>query len=307
MISAWMAYAIVLTAFACVAAELAEHVMWIWRTPRRVPWLIAIAISFFGPLVLPFVNGSPRPAPVATPGIAAANDRLTVGVGHRNPAPARMPTAFVSATRASHTTGVAISFEPLLIRGSIVSASLAVLYLLITCARFRRQLSTWREIELDGTRVLVAPRQGPAVVGAWRSRIVIPEWSLSLDAGSRSLMLRHEREHIAARDPLYLFLAAVAVALVPWNAPLWLMMRGLRRAIELDCDRRVLRAGFDVERYGSLLLEFAAHRVRPLGLAAGLVESRSLLERRIRVMTAMRPRRPFLLSVPVVSSIAVVT
>src|SRR5207248_210382 len=76
---------------------------------------------------------------------------------------------------------------------------------------FRRR--RWREATLNGICVLIAPDVGPAVIGAARPRVVIPSWSLSLDDQSRSLMLRHEAEHIAARDPLLLLLAAWSLIL----------------------------------------------------------------------------------------------
>jgi beta-lactamase regulating signal transducer with metallopeptidase domain len=307
MMSAWMVYATVLSAFAYAATLAAEHVMWIWRSPRRVPWLIAVGISVLGPLVLPMTRGAQERATSATQSTATIDARLTAAVDRRESKSEPVPTTPVAGSTVSVPGGVAKSHESLLIRGWIVSSSVAVLFLLIACARLQRKRSGWRKVEIDGIPVLVAPEQGPAVIGVWHPRIVIPEWSLALDTRSRSVMLQHEREHLAARDPQCLFLGAVAVALMPWNVPLWLMLRGLRRAIELDCDQRVLLAGSEVQRYGALLLDFAAHHARPLGLAAGLVENRSLLERRIRVMTAIRPRRPLLVSLPLVLSIAVAT
>lgn len=301
-----MIYAVILTTFAYLAALAAEHLMWMWRAPRRLPWLIAIGIAVFAPLVLPMMHSAHESIPTAeSPGIHSANDRLTAAFENRDASTDVARTDLRPRARSLSLSGVATSLEPFLIRGWIVSSTVALLALLITYARLRRSRATWPEIELDGTRVLVAPRQGPAVVGVWRPRIVIPEWSLSLDVATRSFMLQHEREHLATGDPQSLFLAAVAIALFPWNVPLWVVTRGLRRAIELDCDHRVLWAGCDVDRYGSLLLEFAAHRARPLGLATGLIERQSLLERRIRVMTTSRPRRPLVVSLPLVLGIAI--
>ena len=49
--------------------------------------------------------------------------------------------------------------------------------------------------------------------------------------------------------------AAWAVALFPWNPALWLIVKRLRLAIEIDCDARVLAGRrSDVRDYGMLLL-----------------------------------------------------
>jgi len=116
--------------------------------------------------------------------------------------------------------------------------------------------------------------------------IVIPEWVLGLDETLRTLVLRHEREHLDRGDPR-LLLSGIAVAvLAPWNPVIWLQLHRLRCAMELDCDLRVLRAHPDVRRYGSLLLAVAQRADRGVLFAAALTESSSLLGRRIAAMRA---------------------
>ena len=144
--------------------------------------------------------------------------------------------------------------------------------------------------------MLVSPAVGPAVVGALAPRVVIPQWALSLDAPARALMLRHEREHIRARDPLLLLGGALATTFAPWNAALWLIVRRLRLAIEIDCDQRVLRASAQRREYGELLLTVGARQSAPLPFATSLAERRPFLERRIRAMTTTSPRYPRLVS-----------
>jgi len=94
---------------------------------------------------------------------------------------------------------------------------------------------------------------------------------------------------VHAGDPPLLAAAAVVAALLPWNAALWYQLRRLRLAVEVDCDRRVLRRHPDVARYGALLLEVGRRAPGPaLPLAA--LTSPTSLERRIRTMTTPRPR-----------------
>src|SRR5690606_36406073 len=89
---------------------------------------------------------------------------------------------------------------------------------------------------------------------------VVPAWVLELDAELRGLLLRHERAHAAAGDPRVLLAGLFLVAAMPWNPIVWLQLIRLRNAIELDCDARVLSAGADPERYGSLLIEVGRRR-----------------------------------------------
>jgi TonB-dependent SusC/RagA subfamily outer membrane receptor len=160
----------------------------------------------------------------------------------------------------------------------------------------RRRRRAWREAVVDEVPppVLVAPDVGPAVVGLAHARVVLPAWALDVDPQERALMLAHEREHVRALDPLLLAAATAAAALAPWSPALWWQLRRLRLAVEVDCDRRVLRRHPDVRAYGGLLLDVArrAHPEHPASrlAAAALASPATSLERRIRIMTS-RPRR----------------
>jgi TonB family protein len=79
-------------------------------------------------------------------------------------------------------------------------------------------------------------------------------------------------------------LAGVLLVATPWNPLLWWQFRRLRAAIEMDCDRRVLRGRpGDRRAYGELLLEVGGLTVPQVG-TAGLTGSRSTLERRIELL-----------------------
>jgi hypothetical protein len=115
--------------------------------------------------------------------------------------------------------------------------------------------------------------------------VVLPEWVLGMDAALRALILSHEAEHRAARDPYLLFTATLLTALFPWNLPLWVQARRLRIAIEIDCDNRVLDRHPRWREYALLLVTIAqrqAAKTRPL--TAALLEPTSNLERRIMAM-----------------------
>ena len=156
--------------------------------------------------------------------------------------------------------------------------------------RLKRRSRSWRRARVRGREVRVAPEVGPAVFGIRQATIVIPApLRYEADPQILELVLRHEEEHVRARDPLCLSLALVPLVLVPWNLPLIWTFHRLRDAVELDCDRRVLRAGVSSSAYGEALLQVAAGP-RLAVPAAALSPSSSLLERRLKALVRM-PRR----------------
>jgi beta-lactamase regulating signal transducer with metallopeptidase domain len=287
MLLAWMAYSVLFGALVYGAALAGERAAAIAGRSSRFVWVAAIVVAAIVPALFatrPRVTTAVDNAP--TDALAAPDVIVSFG---RGPAAPAEPLA-VRARR------VLASSDPLVL-ALWAFASLGCLALIGRAAvGIRRRRARWHAIDLDGVRVLVAPDVGPAVVGAFAPRIVIPRWALALDESARALMLRHEAEHIRARDPLVLFAATAATALMPWNPALWLVARRLRLAIEIDCDRRVLRSSARAREYGELLLAVGARLSAPLPFAASLAERRPFLERRIRAMTALSPRHPRLVA-----------
>jgi beta-lactamase regulating signal transducer with metallopeptidase domain len=79
----------------------------------------------------------------------------------------------------------------------------------------------------------------------------------------RALVLLHEQEHIRARDQVVLAGTRIARILAPWNPVVWLLASRLLHALELDCDRRVLRRRPDIGIYGDTLLQVSARYNSP--------------------------------------------
>jgi TonB family protein len=117
-----------------------------------------------------------------------------------------------------------------------------------------------------------------------RPEIILPAWVLDLDRSDQRLVIAHEQEHVRGHDPALLVFAAVAVTVVFWNPLLWYMLRRIREAVELDCDRRVLRVHPDARAYAGLLLSVASRSQASLLPVAGLATSVSSLELRFRLM-----------------------
>jgi TonB family protein len=274
MMAAWMLYAICIGALLAGAAHAAEHAARALRAPTRGVWLLATLATLA--------------APVAA-AVLANGERGDAATGVTVLAPTIILAAGASIAHAEW-------FAPL---GALVgiawlaSSAVAALLLARALLLLHRRRRGWSARRVRGVALLVAPDAGPAVVGVRRMQVVLPEWALALDERLLAMMLRHEAEHVAARDPLLLLAAALALVLTPWNLALWWQARRLRLAIEVDCDARVLRAHGDVERYGLLLLAVAQRRQLSTSMfSPALLEPVSLLERRIAAMTARPARHP---------------
>jgi hypothetical protein len=156
--------------------------------------------------------------------------------------------------------------------------------------RARRESRSWPSGSIAGVRVLVSPATGPATLGVLRPVIVVPRWLFGMSTRHRRLAVLHEQEHRRVGDVLLLNGMAVLLALVPWHPAVWWQAARLHRAIELDCDERVVRRVHDRTGYCRMLIEAATRRTPRVPLAAGLGPRPPLLEHRIRSLTA-RPRR----------------
>ena len=143
-----------------------------------------------------------------------------------------------------------------------------------------------RPAMVHGRPVRVSPEMGPAVVGFVRPEILLPEWVLDVSDDESHWIIRHEEEHLMAGDPLLLLLGQAARVLMPWNPMVWLVSDQLFRAIEIDCDRRVLRGTRNPASYGETLLSAALRQpdplVRPVAAFALLSSD---LERRLQAMS----------------------
>lgn len=165
-------------------------------------------------------------------------------------------------------------------------------YLAGSTWHLRQELALWPRRRLDGVSVRVGPIPGPAVIGVISPEIVVPRWVLELPEADRRLILAHEREHVAANDPLLMVSAWVFAALTPWNPGSWMQVRKLRGAVEQDCDRRVVRGRpwAEARRYGELLVDVGARVAPGAPLApASFAEGGTHLERRLRTMFELYP------------------
>ncbi|MGH7555991.1 MAG: M56 family metallopeptidase, partial [Longimicrobiales bacterium] len=300
MIADLMLYALATGALLAFAARAAEEVLRPYRLPLRWVWVAAL----LGSIALPaasWATGGSWPGGVFSFG--------------RNATPAMNWLDFMALAAEGSSVDAAAAGESAWLDGlrvALLVAWLAASLLALigygwTWSRVRRERASWRAAELAGASVLVAPRDGPVVIGFRKPAIVVPEWLLSEPPTLQQVVVIHEREHLRARDHALLAMAPLAAMAAPWNLPVWWILRRLRLAVELDCDRRVLGHGIAALAYGSVLLDVAGRGAVPSFAAAALAEPRTFLERRILAMTSVLPARRFprALAFGVVTAVAV--
>ncbi|MFW5951249.1 MAG: M56 family metallopeptidase [Gemmatimonadota bacterium] len=259
MTAEWVVYTLVVSSLVAVAGWLAERGARAQQWPARWIRCLSLAVSLGLPLSAWLL---PRPAsPVAS-----------------------LPGGYLMGTLPPLVVGAepaGVSTEALLLSGWAVLSSLLLVAVAVLWLRLALRRRGWPPRMVDGLEVLVSRSTGPAALGVLRGRVVLPEWALSLEPTQRRLLVVHEAEHVRVRDPQLALVGLLACVAVPWNLPLWWQLRRLRLAIEMDCDRRVLRREGDAQRYGELLLAVGHRRTR---LALALAEPKSMLERRIRMI-----------------------
>jgi beta-lactamase regulating signal transducer with metallopeptidase domain len=274
MIAPWMLYALAVGGLVTIAAFALDRALATRGRATRGVWSAALALS----ILIPSLGGIARQVFVLSHGRQVVPFTITVVA----------PQAIVSTDDATRR---AVIVNRVLLGLWLGASALLLLRLARATRSLERLRRDWHPGEVDGVPVQLSSDVGPAVIGLRSMHLVLPEWILALDTPHRALVLRHEQEHRAARDPYLLFGSAVAVALMPWNPALWIQSERLRLAIEMDCDARVLRAHPTPERYGLLMLTIAQRRsIAPTLVAPMLSEPTTHLERRIVAMRSAKPR-----------------
>ena len=286
-----MIYGALIAGLLGAAAHVFERLLANLGAARRGVWIGALVAS----LALPAYSILTREAmaPAATqPAVAQASapaadaPKIEVAEGRDDVALTLPDWSRWSLFRDWYVAGgpAGRAFDrPLVVLWAASSATMVLIYCLawVGLQRARRH---WRAARVDNCDVLVSRRLGPAMFGFIKPLVVIPQWLLDAPAEVRGLALRHEREHVAAKDHWILALALALCALAPWNLVLWWQLRRLRLAMEIDCDARVLRDGVDAKAYSSALLAVRQRHVASPLAAVALLDPVSELERRIRLM-----------------------
>jgi beta-lactamase regulating signal transducer with metallopeptidase domain len=281
VIAVWMLYCLGISLAFVVVGHALERGLHLAGRPTRWAWVVALVGSYLVP-VAAWVRPDAFPTfPLPIPAAVASAP---------NASPATTSTTSTILDQPPSRSFSLTDLDAPLRLGWGAGSVLMLVALVIAAARLVSARRGWRREAVDGRVVLVSRNVGPAVVGVWSPRVVLPEWALALPATDRELMLAHEEQHLRAADPALLASGFVLVLLAPWNLALWWQWRRLRLAVEMDCDARVLAQGRSAPLYGELLLRVGGRRTeRTLGIAA-FGEPVSFLESRIRRMLGGMPR-----------------
>lgn len=273
---AWMVYAALVAAVLSMAALMAEHAAKQRQRATRVAWVGAMVLSVALPVIVAFVS-------IRVPAVLHAG-KPTTTLALRGATSIPMPAGMFDWEAMAQHASTAHRIDTVV--GWMWLALSAVLLgiFAVTTALLHRQRRNWTQGTLCNVTVLFSPNVGPAVIGIFRSRIVVPMWLAQAPVAQQRNVIAHERSHLQARDPQLLALALALVVAMPWNLALWWQFHRLRRAVEVDCDARVLRGGGDLHEYCETLIEVGQYRSTTIGVAAGMSESVSFLEQRIKLM-----------------------
>lgn len=311
MIAVWMAYTLACGTLIAFACWLLERIAGAARIPTRGVWAGGMMMMLVFAAAAAVHEHSWRPASLPS----APGTLIHVSVEGSDGSAALIPAALAHQrlSRAGETLNAWIATaavrlarwdRPLLVLWAVAAAFMGgiVAHATLEGMRLRYGLETQN---VAGTTVLLTNDVGPSAIGVGRSAILVPRWALDLDGPQMTLLLRHEREHLAARDPLLLLASLLSLVLAPWHLPLWWSRKRLLMAVEVDCDRRVLRAHPDVRRYGQLLLLAAQRPQRPAwpnhavaSVVAPLRPRARQLATRISAMTQPHKSRILLRAIP---------
>src|SRR5687768_5966081 len=230
-----MMYWLVMGTLLTVAAEALHRAAGVRRWPSRFIWVGALTATLVGPFFFLLL-----PPPVAP--IRVAMDPIDY-------------THAVDALVGGQASSPAISRDLILLLLWALASTGLLVYGSVAMRNLRRARRQWAEAGSGEDVVLISDDMGPAVVGILDPAIVVPRWFDGLSESQQRLILAHEREHIAAEDPILIMWSQVMPALLPWNPAVWLQAKRLREAVELDCDARLLARGTNASRYAELLLD----------------------------------------------------
>ncbi|HKS59080.1 MAG TPA: M56 family metallopeptidase [Steroidobacteraceae bacterium] len=278
MILQWLVYFVSTCGLIGAAALLAERALR-GHVAARFIWLTALLAS----VVLPFAVSI-----WAQQAAAGPSSNTTIAATER-----AVLLQSTQATAARSTGNDNTTVARVIIVAWMSATACLWSFAMLNLARFAYRRRDWASGRVAETDAYFARDIGPAVIGLLRPILVLPQWFHDLPRAHQAAVIQHERAHISARDPQLLLLAFLVTSAMPWNPLLWWQFARLRRAIELDCDQRVLR-DFGEREYGEALIAVAERRSEPLRLALSLLRPRSLLERRIAAMNQRKRKTSIL-------------
>ena len=270
-----------LSAVLSFAAACAERVCEQFRYPCRGVWLLAAGLSVCIPTLSLFGYLDLAASPLGLQSIELAVGEIAAG--RHLPESRQIVTPF-EANPIFRLWASLSALDGILATLWVMSSVAVMLTFAMAATRLHLRLRSAMRKRIDGCPVWVTDDIGPAVFGVLRPRIVIPSWIASGEPSRLRIVLAHEKAHMQALDYWAIRLVLLPCILTPWNAFAWWQLRRLRAAVEIDCDRRVLRAGIHPYEYSQVLIDVGSHFTATSYITASMAALRSELERRISIM-----------------------
>lgn len=278
---AWVVWMNLWCAAIVIAAIIADRVL----AARIAPsWRMLLYAAVFARLVLPIGLQTP----IGISPAHAPEMRISYGAEGLS-APASASPAAVDAQRIP-TGQIGPQWSARSLAWPVYGLGVLVLAIAwaVGARRLRRIIAESTQTELDGAGIPVLRHAsaGPALIGLWRPRLVIPaDLEARAGAGGLRWVLRHEAAHIARRDPILAALLHTAV-IAAWPViATWIAAARIRGLMEEACDERALgcaAAAEDRSEYGRTLIDLAS--ARRVALLAPALPFGAALRSRIRAL-----------------------
>jgi beta-lactamase regulating signal transducer with metallopeptidase domain len=305
MIATLITGSLVVGACSALAAIIAEWTLSSWRgAPLRWVWLAAMLLTLMIPVVREVIENEPS-SRVGQADVRGTSSAAAPPASAATARPAAVPPTMrqiapLTGERAQNGFPTSVrmpDIAPRLLR--IVAWTWGVMSLLLACVlawsavRMRRDAARWPRTTLHGAQVLISEDLGPALVGLVRPQIVVPPWVLQLEEAAARTILVHEEQHRQAGDSRLIAAGWLCLIVMPWHPMLWWMSRRLLRAVEFDCDARVVARGVRTAVYADQLLGAMqyAGAARRVAMTTAFAEQRSQLGKRISHLLRPMPRR----------------
>ncbi|HEY6455474.1 MAG TPA: hypothetical protein VIY90_09375, partial [Steroidobacteraceae bacterium] len=205
-------YLVVTSAMLGLAAWAVEALLALFGRPQRAVWIASLAMSVAAPLgMLELAQRSESlrsrqviEMPVGWTEAASASIESLPAAPTASARGLSAPDAGGPAAIAAGTSVRAFSADDVVLGAWWVSSTLTLAWLAFTGWLLNQRARTWPTASIDGTAVAIS-NMGPAVMGVFRARIIVPRRVLSWSPAALRPVPAHEREHVKARDALVLF------------------------------------------------------------------------------------------------------
>lgn len=271
----WFLYINLVALLLSLAGWLAERVLLAVGGETRLGWSASMLLTVLLPLGALLLGGQF----LSFGAVSALDEVITSGL------------VSLSGHAVSYTPGggyrLATDYHLWIAGFWVICTGVTLIWLARSLRQLRSARAEWHRSDGGEEEIYLTSSLGPGVTGVLRQRILLPRWVMGLPEEEREMIVLHEREHVRAGDNPLLAGAFALVILFPWILPLWWQFRRLRVAVELDCDRRVVRRCGEPRRYGELLIRVAEGST--LLPVAPFATGSSPLRRRIRSLAEGEP------------------